>query len=748
MDVRGFLLGMAVAFAAAAAPASAEVGASFSFPVARASHPLPLDASLSDPAWGAGLVPNGGAPWLNVTTRSPARQTTTTYLLYDDRNVYVGFKMEQTGVPIVATQTTNDVGFGLDDFVGIGIDTSGASSQAYYFETTPRGVRYEQANENVRYRPRWQAAAQMTADGWSAVMIIPLSVLRVPHAGRQDWRLQFVRAIAARGEHQVWAWSPLMQDGPAGTWPTFVDTRFWALGKNLNIAASSAARGRPRADVYGLESLGENRNVFEQANQTFLPESVRTAGIDVSLPLTPTLSFVGTLNPDFSNVEIDQQTIAPQEFQRQLLEYRPFFAQGGAFINALSGARTPAGAYTTANDLVFYSPDIGPFDSGAKVEGSYGDQSVGVLNFHGWDETTGNAFDDTAYGFEHALPRGTFIYWSDGVIANHSIAGSDTTIETGIEGRDLSKGFVWYFDHSFEDGTWVPQGHADLTQGFVDVHKANYEVNLGYFDVSPNYNPIDGYTPNSDIRGPQGYVNLTGTEPGVKSFGLFLGGDRFMDRSGAVHQADTQLFANVVFKNGFSFDGAGQLVGELRSYGIPSGPGCSGSIAYSSSFTGYPCYLDGVTSPFNLTIIPIGYRDGTPRPIDVTYEWGPFGSNYVHLFTAVTSRPIGRRMTLGAEYDGTYERAFADGSLSSQWLRRISLGYNFTSESSFTLALRDISGLGGFAPIAGNNLAVAYHQRFPNGNELFVNYGTPAAPTTLNRLIVKYIFHVGADAGT
>ena len=38
-------------------------------------------------------------------------------------------------------------------------------------------------------------------------------------------------------------------------------------------------------------------------------------------------------------------------------------------------------------------------------------------------------------------------------------------------------------------------------------------------------------------------------------------------------------------------------------------------------------------------------------------------------------------MTLGAEYDGSFKRAFSDGTLSSQWLRRISLGYNFTTES-------------------------------------------------------------------
>ncbi len=94
----------------------------FSFTVAKAPHPLQLDPGLADPAWEAGKVPNGDGPWENVTTRAPATLATTAYLLYDDKNLYVGFKAEQSGVPIVATQTTNDVGFGIDDFVGIGLD--------------------------------------------------------------------------------------------------------------------------------------------------------------------------------------------------------------------------------------------------------------------------------------------------------------------------------------------------------------------------------------------------------------------------------------------------------------------------------------------------------------------------------------------------------------------------------------------------------------------------------------------------
>jgi hypothetical protein len=149
-----FALCIAFALALTCGFARAAVPQNFSFTVARAPHPLALDASLADPAWAAGKVPDGNGPWENVTTRAPARFATTAYLLYDDKNLYIGLRAEQAGVPIVATQTTNDVGFGTDDFVGIGLLNGGGGSQAYYFEATPRGIRYEQANENVRFRPR------------------------------------------------------------------------------------------------------------------------------------------------------------------------------------------------------------------------------------------------------------------------------------------------------------------------------------------------------------------------------------------------------------------------------------------------------------------------------------------------------------------------------------------------------------------------------------------------------------------
>ena len=739
-----FVAGLALSPCAA----RAAVTAAFSFPVARAPHPLPLDASLSDPAWQAGRVPNHG-PWADVTTKGAAPFATQAYVLYDDRNLYVAFHVSQHGVPLTATQTEQDVGFGIDDFVGIGVDPSGAGSRDFYFEVTPIGTRYDQSNENVRYRPTWRTATVETPDGWNAVMIIPLDVLHIRSAGTQTWRFQFVRAVAAAGEHYVWAFNGLMQDGAPGSWPVFTDARFWTAGTGVRVAKSAAERPMPRADVYALDSFGSDRNLFEQPNQTFLPENVRNFGIDASVPITSTINFVGTLNPDFSNVELDQIVVTPQEFRRQLTEYRPFFSEGAVFINADSGMRTTTGAYSTAPNYVFYSPSIGTFDRGAKVEGSFGDQSIGVMSFRGYDDTTGQTFDDQAYGYEHALQDNSFIYWSDGVLAHHSVSGDDSTIEGGAEARNLKTGLITFADYAFETGSWVPDGHADSFQTFADVHKPNYEVNAGYLDITPNYNPIDGYTANSDIRGPQGIVDFSGGGSRfVKNWIFFLEGDRFEDESGAVHQTDTSASLGATFKDGLSLDGLGPAVGLLRSYAIPSGPDCTGPIVTRSAFTGFPCYLDGETQPYDLMTVPIGYGDAGPNPIDVAYAWGPFGGYATHLFTAAATRTFAKHLTATLTYDGTYERDPQTSLLNSQWLRRVSLGYNLSSQSSLTFAVRSVNGYGGFQPTVGTDLAFAYQRNFTNGDELYLNYGTPASASTLHRFIVKFVFHAGADTGT
>jgi hypothetical protein len=223
--------------------------------------------------------------------------------------------------------------------------------------------------------------------------------------------------------------------------------------------------------------------------------------------------------------------------------------------------------------------------------------------------------------------------------------------------------------------------------------------------------------------------------------------DRWFDRSGAVHEADTLASLSATFNNGFSINTLGPSVGILRSYDIPANTDCSGPTVGTSSFTGFPCYRNGRDQRFNLFQIALGYKDRTPRPIDASFSFGPFGNNYTQISSITTTRQLGR-YSLGLEYDGTLERAFLTGQLDSQWLRRISLGESLDAESNVSVSLRAINGRGGFAQSPGSNIALAYHRRFTGGNELFVDYGTPAAFNTLHRFIIKYVLHVGGDAGT
>ena len=392
--------------------------------------------------------------------------------------------------------------------------------------------------------------------------------------------------------------------------------------------------------------------------------------------------------------------------------------------------------------MIFYSPSVGPFDHGVKAEGSFGKQSFGILSFRGFNEVTGDEFDDTAFGYQHALPNKTFLYFADGVLAHHSRSGNDATIEAGTVVRNLRTGFVGAFNTAIERGSWLPApGFAHNTFGFLDVHKPNYEVNLGYQVTSPNYNPIDGFTVNSDIRGPTAYLVFNGNGKRVKNWALSVFADRFLDQSGNVHQADSYANLTAQFKNQFSIN-IGPQVGLLRSYAVPDAGSCVSTGSARSYYTGYPCYSNGRNDRFDFMQFGFGYRDGTPAPLDFTYSFGPFSNYNLTQFVFTTSRQLGTHTSISMEYDGTQQRFF-EGRHDSQFLRRISIGESLGLRTNFSVSLREVNGSGGFAT-PGLNLALSLHHKFENDNELFVNYGTPAAPATLNRLIVKYLLRIGS----
>jgi len=91
------------------------------FTAVRTGTPLALDAKFADPRWASAFVDDG---MVDLGVRGPAPSRTSVAIFYDDANLYVGFKVQQTA-SLVASQRTDNVGFGSDDFVGLGVDSAG-----------------------------------------------------------------------------------------------------------------------------------------------------------------------------------------------------------------------------------------------------------------------------------------------------------------------------------------------------------------------------------------------------------------------------------------------------------------------------------------------------------------------------------------------------------------------------------------------------------------------------------------------
>ena len=647
---------------------------------------------LKDASWASAVMLNS---FTDLNSRL-AGQPTTAYLLFGSEALYCAFVSEQIE-PIVATQTLNNGALGIDDYVQLSFDTSENGFHTYSFATTPNAIRYQTSSESNRYDPVWIAKASKSKGRWFAEFAIPYSIIKSPRNGALPWRLNLTRYIAASQHQYSWAYSSTMISA--------TDSSFWP--KLTDIPSVAGTRGATNAQIYGLLSAGSNRSDVVEASGAVERHTSRFIGADFQTPLTSGLSVVGTLNPDSSNVEADQQITAPQEFPVHYQEYRPFFTQGANFLPSAE---------------IFYSPNIGEFFRGEKVEGQDGLIGIGILN------VGGDARSDTAYqGSYTSLDQAVSLAISGAQVdANgaHDLVNEISGSYTNLRSRLLYAAGV-----SHDDNSLLGSAASDRSYLYVAQNQANVQSSAAYYDVGPNYSPLDSYVAVNDIRGPALSVAANSSEnPRVfyKQITGYAYADRYVDHTGAARQADIVANGSLQLRNLLTF-AVGTNLSELRDYAVP-----------------FPVYAEGVTTAYHQQSASIGYRLGTSDATSVSFSAGPYASRYLHQLDIASQRQIARSIDLSFEYhQNTFNsKAFDDGQI----LRRFSLFKTFSTDESVGLNYRVVSGSGGFSQ-PGTNVAALYKRRIGKDSKLYVEIGSPAAPRTLNRVIVKYSQFLGGGAG-
>lgn len=216
------------------------------------------------------------------------------------------------------------------DFIGIWIDPTGHGRSAQFVRVNVAGVmsdgiyRADEDEEDLGPDYPVESAVHLLPDGYSMEVRWPLSSLRFPYGEGKPWRVMVERSVPHADGMLVLS-APLKKEslhfiaemesleGMAQVLPAVQDKPYWELRPELT------QRWRREGD--GARS-----------SQTSL-------GLDISARPRADWVFNATLNPDFSQVEIDAPTSnGTSRIALSLPEKRPFFLESADVL----GMRLPA----------------------------------------------------------------------------------------------------------------------------------------------------------------------------------------------------------------------------------------------------------------------------------------------------------------------------------------------------------------------------------------------------------------------
>ncbi len=675
----------------AAASSTTYVGTRVALPAVTA--PPAIDGTLRDPVWKstAAKVDLG---W-NLRDAQPATQSTTAYIMTDGHFLYVAFDAQQRQ-RIEAGQHTNDTSLTDNDYVAVYFWPNGSNGFAYEFQANPNGTHLATSSENTAYAPAWQSAGSIHPGGYTVTMRIPLTAMKGASGGA--WGLQFARYIAATQDDDVWQHAPVQGSG--------MEAMSVYSGFLAGVPAQPALRPKPRIGLYELGELASRS----------IGGSTSRIGADISLPITTGTSFVAALHPDYSNVELDQQTIQPTAYQRFYQEVRPFFTQLQNFYNI--------GTCVGCMGQELYTPAIPTPRDAYAIEGKQGPASFAAFDAAGVDGRRDNA---ETVALHSADTKTSFSAQRVGV----SLPGLLDDVNYYNLSHDSLKGLFEYLGYGNESGTLVTDSsQATRKEAGLGWYAPNGGLYFATRQIGAQYNPVDGFTQHPGIAGYDvngGYTWYYKSTAFIPRFIVAANLDRYHGASAGLNQSDQYFAVGADF---------------LKQWHIRAQTGSS-----------FLRLNDGLFTPITQNDIDLSFHYHTPTVTTVSWYTGRFGPGKLDSWARSTTLKAGPRGYLSLEADDN--RQWLDGgTVYTSWLEKATYTYENGANSSIGVGVRRIMGASPVLENAGPNPAVnawnlsfAYHVRFAH-NELYVVYGDANALQTAPRFVIKLIEYAGADKGT
>lgn len=312
--------------------------------------PIKIDGIVDEPGWQEAETATNFYMVLPMDT-SYAELRTDVKMTYDRQNLYlVAICYHDSSGPYMVESLKRDFSFLKNDNFLLFMDPFDDQTNGFSFGANAAGAQwdgtmYEGGKVDLSWDNKWLSVVKNYSDRYVFEAAIPFKSIRYKR-GIKEWGINFSRNDLKSKEKSSWA--PVPRQFPTASL-AYTGILVWdqsppEAGANISVIP------------YALGGVAKDYQ--NKTDNTYRHE----IGLDAKIGITSSLNLDLTVNPDFSQVDVDQQVVNLSRFELFFPEKRQFFLENGDQFSNFG--------YATIRP--FFSRRIGldaPIQFGARLSG-------------------------------------------------------------------------------------------------------------------------------------------------------------------------------------------------------------------------------------------------------------------------------------------------------------------------------------------------------------------------------------------
>jgi hypothetical protein len=512
----------------------------FQIQIKKTTEKIVIDGVLDEVTWKDAQV---GKDFFMITPidTGKANQFSEARVTFDNEFLYLAIIFFNNNVKgdYVVESLKRDFSFGKNDNFLVALDpfdnqTTGFAFGLNAFGAQWDGTMYNGRNVDLNWDTKWYSEVRFDSDQWVCEIAIPFKSIRYEENNTR-WGINFSRLDLKASEKSSWA--PVPRQFPS---------------VSLAYAGALIWDSPPPPQGSNISLIPYLSNNTEQLNSNPEVNTLKIGG-DLKYNITSALNLDATINPDFSQAEVDQQVTNLDRFELFFPERRQFFLENADLFSNFG--------YQTIRP--FFSRRIGlnvPIIGGVRLSGNLDENwRIGLMDIQTQKNQTLDLESENFGVFtiqRKVLDRSNISMLfvnKQSLNSNNSSSPNNYNRNLGLEYNYFSEDNLWnskiLFLKSF-DAEKATQGNVFASHIGYQSTRWNWRIQQEF--VSGNYDAEVGFVPRKNfikLLATGGHLFFTNSETPLLSHGPQFGRTYFFDTDFDKKDQTDQFKYRFNFKN-------------------------------------------------------------------------------------------------------------------------------------------------------------------------------------------------------